>query len=138
MDESSLAGTAPGTGHEGAGDPDEAETTAPVKGHKRATDYDKEEPAATGKGMRGRPDQAEKESTEQWKVREGASGNKEKETAANGSGENQIVHTRSVSIKSVLKGQPRQIPVTNDEISEDDQVDKAIPPEPGKIEVTKK
>lgn len=50
--------------------------------------------------------------------------------------ENQVVHTRSVSIKGVLKGQPRQVPVADEEISENDLVDMAAPVPPEKIEVT--
>ncbi len=65
-----------------------------------------------------------------------AAATREEKTPAPNVTENQVVHTRSVSIKGVLKGQPRKIPVANDEINEDDQVDKAIPPEPEKIEVT--
>jgi hypothetical protein len=56
-------------------------------------------------------------------------------TEANGR-ENQVVHTRSVSIKGVLKGQPRHVPVADEEISENDQVDKAAVAPPEKIEVT--
>jgi len=37
--------------------------------------------------------------------------------------ENQVVHTRSVSIKNVLMGKPGDIPVVDDEIGENDQVD---------------
>jgi DNA polymerase III subunit gamma/tau len=36
--------------------------------------------------------------------------------------ENQMVHTKSVSIKGVLKGKPREIPLVEDEIDEADQV----------------
>jgi hypothetical protein len=36
--------------------------------------------------------------------------------------ENQIVHTKSVSIKGVLKGKPREIPLAEEEIDEADQV----------------
>ena len=36
--------------------------------------------------------------------------------------ENQVVHTKSVSIKGVLKGKPREIPVAEEEIGEADQV----------------
>jgi DNA polymerase III subunit gamma/tau len=36
--------------------------------------------------------------------------------------ENQMVHTKSVSIKGVLKGRPREIPVAEEEIDEADQV----------------
>jgi DNA polymerase III alpha subunit (gram-positive type) len=36
--------------------------------------------------------------------------------------ENQVVHTKSISIKGVLKGASREIPVADEEISEDDVV----------------
>lgn len=64
-----------------------------------------------------------------------AASGKPGEVTTNGR-ENQVVHTRSVSIKGVLKGQPRPIPIADEEISEDDQVDKAVPPVPEKIQVT--
>ncbi len=47
----------------------------------------------------------------------------ENQPSGNGNGkENQEVHTISVSIKGVLKGIPRDIPVADEEISEDDVV----------------
>ncbi|MDF1572833.1 MAG: hypothetical protein P1P82_14585 [Bacteroidales bacterium] len=62
-------------------------------------------------------------------------GRDEAEPASNGK-ENQVVHTRSVSIKGVLKGKPRTVPVADEEITENDQVDKAVPAPPEKVEVT--
>jgi len=59
----------------------------------------------------------------------------ETEPFSNGK-ENQVVHTRSVSIKGVLKGKPRTVPVADEAITENDQVDKAVPEPPGKVEVT--
>ncbi|MEX2426952.1 MAG: hypothetical protein WD577_01750 [Bacteroidales bacterium] len=50
--------------------------------------------------------------------------------------ENQVVHTKSVSIKGVLKGKPREIPVAEKEISEEDQVARDAGGTDSTIEVT--
>ncbi len=47
-----------------------------------------------------------------------------------------MVHTKSVSIKGVLKGKPREIPVAEKEISEEDQVAKDLGGNKSAIEVT--
>ena len=50
--------------------------------------------------------------------------------------ENQVVYTKSVSIKGVLKGKPREIPVAKKEISEEDQVARDAGEGDSTIEVT--
>ena len=50
--------------------------------------------------------------------------------------ESQVVHTKSVSIKGVLKGKPREIPVAEKEIGEDDQVARDAGENASTIEVT--
>lgn len=50
--------------------------------------------------------------------------------------ENQVVHTPSVSIKGVLKGEPREIPVADEEIGENDQVARDETAEADSVEIT--
>jgi DNA polymerase III alpha subunit (gram-positive type) len=50
--------------------------------------------------------------------------------------ENRVVHVKSVSIKGVLKGRTKDIPVANEEISETDQVARAEHLENTEIEIT--
>ena len=53
------------------------------------------------------------------------------ENSSNGNGrENQVVHTKSVSIKNILKAEPREIPVSEEEIDEVDQVSSVPEPLP--------
>ncbi len=59
----------------------------------------------------------------------------EKNSTENGR-ENQVVHTRSVSIKGVLKGGPREIPVDEKEIGESDQVAKDDRDPGASVEIT--
>ncbi len=58
-----------------------------------------------------------------------------RETKENGR-ENQVVYTPSVSIKGVLKGEPREIPVADEEIGEDDQVARDASADASTVEVT--
>ncbi len=67
------------------------------------------------------PDHQQNQPLPDTASRDSGSSEERKKPVENGR-ENQMVRTKSVSIKGVLKGKPREIPVAEEEIGEADQV----------------